>query len=78
MFKVNNKNTRMTAMTLFSSVSIVELEQVNDSWDASEKPDLLPNIFEISKSSYCFVWHYLIVMEFHRKLSDKKTFWTKD
>ena len=67
MLKVNNKNTRMTSMTRFSSVSIVDFEQVNVSWDVSEKPDLLPNNFEISRSSYYFVWHYLIVMEFPRK-----------
>ena len=67
MFKVNNKNTRMTSMTHFSSVSIADFEQVNVSWDVSEKPDLLQNNFEISISSYYFVWHYLIVMEFPRK-----------
>ena len=67
MLKVNNKNTRMTSMTRFSSVSVVDFEQVNVSWDVSEKPDLLPNNFEISRSSYYFVWHYLIVMEFPRK-----------
>ena len=67
MSKVNNKNTRMTSMTHFSSVSIADFEQVNVSWDVSEKPDLLPNNFEISRSSYYFVWHYLIVMEFPRK-----------
>ena len=67
MFKVNNKNTRMTSMTRFSSVSIADFEQVNVSWDVSEKPDLLQNNFEISISSYYFVWHYLIVMEFPRK-----------
>ena len=58
----------MTSMTPFSGVSIVEFEQVNVSWDVSEKPDLLPNNFEISRSSYYFVWNYLIVMEFYRKL----------
>ena len=78
MFKVNNKNTRMTSMIHFSSVSIVDFEQVNVSWDVSEKPDLLPNNFEISRSSYYFVWHYLIVMEFPRKSWDNKTFSTKD
>ena len=57
----------MTSMTRFSSVSVVDFEQVNVSWDVSEKPDLLPNNFEISRSSYYFVWHYLIVMEFPRK-----------
>ena len=67
MFKVNNKNTRMTPMTPFSNVSIVDFEQVNVSWDFSEKPDVLPNNFEISRSSCYFIWHYLIVMEFHRK-----------
>ena len=67
MSKVNNKNTRMTSMTHFSSVSIADFEQVNVSWDVSEKPDLLQNNFEISISSYYFVWHYLIVMEFPRK-----------
>ena len=67
MFKVNNKNSRMTSMTRFSSISIVDFEQVNVSWDVSEKSDLLPNNFEISRSSYDFVWHYLIVMEFPRK-----------
>ena len=55
MSKVNNKNTRMTSMTHFSSVSIADFEQVNVSWDVSEKPDLLPNNFEISRSSYYFV-----------------------
>ena len=55
MFKVNNKNTRMMPMTPFSNVSIVDFEQVNVSWDVSEKPDLLPNNFEISRSSYYFV-----------------------
>ena len=68
MFKVNNKNTRKTSLTPFSSVSIVDFEQVNVSWDVSEKSQFLPNNFEISRSSYYFVWHYLIVMEFHRKL----------
>ena len=68
MRKVNNKNTRMTPMTPFSNVSIVEFEQVNVSWDVSERPDVLPNNFEISRSSYYFIWHYLIVMEFRRKL----------
>ena len=67
MFKVNNKNTRMTSMIHFSSASIVDFEQVNVSWDVSEKRDHLPNNFEISRSSYYFVWHYLIVMEFPRK-----------
>ena len=67
MFKVNNKNNRMTSMTRFSSVSIVDFEQVNVSWDVSEKPDILANNFEISRSSYYFVSHYLIVMEFPRK-----------
>ena len=78
MFKVNNKNAWMTSMTRFSTVSIVGFEQVNASWDVSEKPDLLPNNFEISRSSYYFVWHYLIVMEFPRMSWDKKTFSTKD
>ena len=45
----------MTSMTSFFSVSIVDFEQVNFSWDVSEKPDLLPNKFEISRSSYDFV-----------------------
>ena len=54
-------------MMRFLSVSIVDFEKVNLSWDVSEKPDLLPNNFEISRSSYYFVWHYLIVMEFPRK-----------
>ena len=67
MFKVNNENTRKTSMTAFSSVSIVNFEQVNISWDVSEKPDLLPNYFEILRSSYYFAWHYLIVLEFYRK-----------
>ena len=67
MFKVNNKNTRMTSMIHFSSASIADFEQVNVSWDVSEKRDHLPNNFEISRSSYYFVWHYLIVMEFPRK-----------
>ena len=35
MFKVNNKNTRITSMTLFSSVSIADFEQVNVSWVTS-------------------------------------------
>ena len=55
MFKVNNKNTRMTSMMRFSSISIVEFKQVNVSWDVSEKSDLLPNNFEISRNSYYFV-----------------------
>ena len=55
MFKVNNKNTRMTTVKTFSSVSIVDFEQVNVSCDVAEEPDLLPNNFEISKSSYYFV-----------------------
>ena len=55
MFKVNNKNTRMTSMTHFSSVSIADFEQVNVSWDVPEKPDLLQNNFEISISFYYFV-----------------------
>ena len=33
MFKVNNKNTRTTSLTPFSSVSIADFEQVNVSWD---------------------------------------------
>ena len=48
-------NARMTSMTSFFSVSIVDFEQVNFSWDVSEEPDLLPNKFEISRSSYDFV-----------------------
>ena len=32
MFKVNNKYTRMTSVT-FSTVSIVDFEEVNGSWD---------------------------------------------
>ena len=35
MFKVTNKNTRMTSLTYFttfSSVSVVDFEQVNVSW----------------------------------------------
>ena len=58
----------MISMMPFSSVSIVDFEQVNVSWDFSEKPDLLPSNYQISKSSYYFVCHYLIVMEFHRQL----------
>ena len=54
MFKVNDKNTRMTSMMHFSSASIVDFEQVNVSWDVSEKTDLLPNNFQISRSSYYF------------------------
>ena len=68
----------MTSMTHFSSVSIADFEQVNVSWDVSEKPDLLPNNFEISRNSYYFARHYLIVMEFPRKLQDKKNFSTKE
>ena len=45
----------MTTVTTFSSVSIVDFEQVNVSCDVAEEPDLLPNNFEISKSSYYFV-----------------------
>ena len=55
MFKVDNKNTRMTSMTPFSNVSVVDFQQVNVSWNVSEKPDFLPNNFEISRSSYYFV-----------------------
>ena len=33
MFKVNNENTRKRSMTAFSSVFIVDFEQVNVSWD---------------------------------------------
>ena len=54
MFKVNNKNIRMTSITSLPSVSIVDFQQVNVSWDVSEKPDLLPNNFEISRNSYYF------------------------
>ena len=32
MFKVNNKNTRTTSLTPFSSVSIADFEQINGSW----------------------------------------------
>ena len=32
MLKVKNENTRTTSMALFSTVSIVYLEQVNVSW----------------------------------------------
>ena len=42
----------MTSMIRFSSVSIADFEQVNVCWDVSEKPDLLPNNFEISRSFY--------------------------
>ena len=52
MFNVNNKNTRMTLMTPFSSVSIVDFEQVNISWSVSEKPGLPANNFETSTSSF--------------------------
>ena len=55
MSKVNNKNTRMTSMTHFSSVSIADFEQVNVSWEVLEKSDLLQNNFEISISFYYFV-----------------------
>ena len=51
MFKVNNKNTRMTSTARFSSVSIVDFEQVNVNWDFSKKTVLLPNNFKISSSS---------------------------
>ena len=54
MFKVNNKNTKMKSMTTFSGNSFVDFEQVNVSSDVLEKPDLLPNDFEISESSYYF------------------------
>ena len=50
MFKVNNKNTRMTSMTHFSSVFIVDFEQLNVSWNVSEKPDLLPNNFKFQEA----------------------------
>ena len=78
MFKVNNKNTRVTSMMHFSSVSIVEFEQVNVSSDVSEKTDLLPNNFQISRSSYYFdiisqLWSFLA-----RKSKNKKTFSAKD
>ena len=55
MFKVNNKFTRVMPMTHFSSVSVVEFEQVNISWGVSEKTDILPKNFEISRSSYYFL-----------------------
>ena len=42
-------------MMRFSSVPVVDFEQVNVSWDVSEKPDLLPNNFEISRSPICLV-----------------------
>ena len=58
----------MKSMTTFSGNSFVDFEQVNVSSDVLEKPDLLPNDFEISESSYYFFWHYLIVVEFHRTL----------
>ena len=35
MLKVNTKNTRMTSLTFFSSVSIVDFEQVNVRQDIS-------------------------------------------
>ena len=38
MFRVNNKNSRSTSMAPFSAVSVVELEQVNVSWEYSEAP----------------------------------------
>ena len=38
MFKVNNKNTRTTSVTAFCTVSIVDFEQVNVSWEYSEAP----------------------------------------
>ena len=38
MFKVNNKNTRTTPIvTLYSSVSIVNFEQVNADWGTAQK-----------------------------------------
>ena len=40
MFKVNNKNTRKTSVkyfTPFSSVSVVDFEQVNVSWGSSSR-----------------------------------------
>ena len=74
MFKGNNKNTRVMSMTRFSSVSIDNFKQINISWDVSEKTDLLPNNFEISRSSYYFVSHYFIVMEFPRSHRTRKRF----
>ena len=83
LFKVYNRNTGKryqicSKFTSFSSVSIVDFEQVNVSPDVSEKPNLLPNNFKISRSFYYFVSHYLIVMQFPRKSQDKKTFSTKE
>ena len=36
MFKINNKDTKMTSLTPVYSVSVVNFEQVNVCWDISK------------------------------------------
>ena len=48
MFIVNNKNTRTTSLTPFPSVSFVDFEQVNGSWEATVSHD--PSTLTRSKS----------------------------
>ena len=48
MFIISNKNTRATSLTPFPSVSFVDFEQVNDSWEATVSHD--PSTLTGSKS----------------------------
>ena len=65
MFKVNNKNTRTTSLTfhIFSSVSIVEFEQVNIRWDAMNHIVKVNKIFE--KASFWYVNNLFFVECFY-------------
>ena len=44
MFKFNNKSTRTMSLTPFSSVSIVDFEQVNIGWVHIMRPKEIVNI----------------------------------
>ena len=48
MFIISNKNTRATSLTPFPSVSFVDFEQVNDSWEVTVSHD--PSTLTGSKS----------------------------
>ena len=77
MFKVNNKNTRTTSMFLlltylwtyyrpFSSVSIVEFEQVNVSWDGADfifQFNIISAPLQTSCNFFTFynIWHTFLL-----------------
>ena len=67
MFKVNNKNTRMTSLTYFttfSSVSVVDVEQVNVSW-------VLNDILIVADKD--LYWNYNRKIQYIKINSDVKT-----